>query len=239
MDGDASIEILEPDVDQQYVPETTTAATTTRKRPSEKKDTASSLLLQQKPPVLIVERQVLQPTAAAAPPAPVPAAAAAAPTAAPTALPAPTTVVAAGTMPANAAGAAPAERAAPASVERNPIASRIVNIVAEPERVAAQESENWWQQRVNDLVSLTTRFFAMAIVTFFTLVLLNPPFVQQCSSDSAGGALQKRPASLSRAAVWGGIAGAAFLLVPPLWGVFSSRFFPDDLLLATGLRKPK
>jgi hypothetical protein len=122
-------------------------------------------------------------------------------------------------------------------------ATRIVNIIDEPTRLAHKEKQDWWQCKISDAVSIVVRFVAMAVAVFVSLVLINPPFVQEPAQqqilDGGGGAanLERRPASLSRVAIWSGIAGAAFLLLPSIYNIVCSRFFPDDLLAATGLKQ--
>jgi hypothetical protein len=212
-DDEGSIQILEPDVDQQYVPEGKPASSAglAKENPA----------VRQKPPVLIVERQVMPDT----PPRQRTEQANA--TGGNVQQPTPMTVT--GTAPTAAStvqGTVPGTHEAPLPVDR------IVNIVNEPARIAAKESDDWWQNAMGKTVTLTIQFFLMAIVVFLLFIVLNPPFVQDTSMP-----LQKQSASWSKAAFGATLAGLAFLVLPPLYGIASSRFFPNDLLAATGLRQ--
>lgn len=188
MDDDASIQILEADADQQYVPD--------RKESSRQaKAPRTADVNYQKPPVLIVERQVI---------------------------------------PANV------EKQNLSKADEQPsiptaatMASRIVNIVDE-------KPSSSWSNRVSDIVSLAIKFIVMALVSFFVLVLLNPPFIQEkrnefgSASGSESNAMQRQPASLSKASAWAAGAGLGYILLPPLYDLLSSRYLSNDFLKAFG-----
>jgi len=93
-----------------------------------------------------------------------------------------------------------------------------------------------WSDAVAHVVSLTLRFLLMSVVAFVVLVALNPPFLRS-KSDSA--ALTHESADLTRAAWWSAAAGGLFITLPYLWSVVNSRFFPNDMLMATGITKPR
>jgi hypothetical protein len=250
-DEGSVFDILEDDNDQQYVPQRKNASGGGGGGGSGGGGGGSSIdtmardaaraTVKQKPPVLIVERQVVRETPApqlVAVVAPQPqqhGEAVRGGAAAPTTV---TTVATTSVAPVAVPVASAEEEKATSDA-----ATRIVNIIDEPARMAHKEKEDWWQCRIGDAVSIVVRFVAMAIAVFVSLVLINPPFVQEPAQQQIldGGAanldLQRRPASLSRVAIWSGIAGAAFLLLPPIYNIVCSRFFPDDLLAATGLKQ--
>lgn len=93
-----------------------------------------------------------------------------------------------------------------------------------------------WSDAVSHVVSLTLRFLLMAVIAFVTLVALNPPFLR---ATTDGSALAHESADLTRAAWWSAAAGGLFIALPYLWSVASSRFFPSDMLMATGITKPR
>jgi len=189
MDDDASIQILEPDADQQYVPERKERDRQRATKPVQKVADVNW----QKPPVLIVERQV-----------------AASPQQSTASVP---TV-------------SPAQEELPAA--------RIVNIVEEKPTV--------WNNRISDIVWAIIRFFIMAFISFFALVLLNPPFIQETQQPAifgesiVNGAMQRKPASLSRAAAWATGASVAYIILPPIWDLLSNKVVSEDLLKAFGLK---
>lgn len=187
MDDDASIQILEADADQQYVPDRKDLS-----RQAKAPKTAD--VNYQKPPVLIVERQVI---------------------------------------PANVEKQNLSKEEVQPSIPSATLASRIVNIVDEKPSSA-------WSNRVSDIVSLAIKFIVMALVSFFVLVLLNPPFVQEkrtefgSSSGSETNAMQRQPASLSKASAWAAGAGLGYILLPPLYDLLSSRYLSNDFFKAFG-----
>ena len=186
-EDDASIQILEPDADQQYIPERRERST---KPKTLQKPVDSNW---QKPPLLIVEKKVVQPNTAPLP-----------------------------------------EKA---QEKEDETTARIVNIVGEQQR----KTDDTWKTQVGDVVWFIIRFFVMAFFSFIILVLLNPPFVQEPLQQQLFGEtpltdMQRRSASLSRAAAWATGAGVAFVILPPIWGVLSSRFFPNDIMMAMGLK---
>ena len=216
-DESQSIQILEPDIDQQYVPERRAGSERRGAAPS-RSPAATASAVRQKAPVLIVERQVVQQPA---PPPP------------------------------SLSSPQQLQQPKAAVVQQEPtqlsLASRIIDVAnAEAIVTHAQSdgSKNVWRQRVSDAVSILVQFFTMAIVVFVALVLINPPFVQEAAVNSLGVRQRlndpvRRPASLKRAAIWAAVAGTAFLVLPHIWNICSSRFFPDDLLMAAGLREPR
>lgn len=198
MDDDASIQILEPDVDQQYIPERRTS----KKPMSSAAATMAAAVaaapittvVKQSPPLLVVERKTT-----------------------------PSTIV-------NELQ----QREKEQEKEQKP-ETRIVNILEEDVKTEKTETKQWWEQQLHNIVWLLIKFFTMAVFAFLVLVVLNPPFVQ----DKTQFGLQKQSADLSRAALWSGIAGTAFLVVPAISNVVTSKFFPSDILSAIGVKRKK
>lgn len=191
-DDDASIQILDPDVDQQYVPERRERSQ--KPKPLNRNPDSNW----QKPPVIIVERQMVPANTPAQPPA----------------------IVADPIL----------DQPTVAAVEEP---ARIVNIVDERRNTTT----DWLKTKASDVAWIAIKFFVMAIFSFIILVALNPPFVQEKGATLDGfNNLQRQSASLSRAAGWAAGAGVLFIVLPPIWDILQSRFFPNDLMRAIGIK---
>jgi len=204
-DDSQSFQILEPDIDQQYVPEKSkrnVEHNDAKKSPDKQRSAAprnkQSVTpdVRQRAPVLIVERQV---------------------------------------APAEPKPAATAEKS-----KQQPLSARIVDVANDSVARRAAEQNSNWLQASSRLIIVLIQFFSMSVAVFVALVLINPPFVQDNTSAFFGSATGpvRRPASMRKAAVIAGFAGISFLAAPYIWSVVTSRFFPHDMLLATGLRQP-
>lgn len=185
-----SIQILEDDIDEQYVPERGTRKSRSALEPprenlSEK--VAIDTKVREKAPILIVER------------------------------PPPTNR--------NVTSVAPE-----------------VTMTAEVEK--AEETRNpqslWWDETVAQTVTGIIKFIVMALAVFVSLVVINPPFIQvKKHTFSDRSVLERQPASLKKAAGVAAIAGMALILVPPIYSICTSRFFPHDVMLAAGIQPKK